>query len=274
MTILVAAGLGFLLTLIMLPFVLKLLQEAGATRSNYRGESIPVGMGLIFVFVYVVVAFLLVHWIVPHDLLLYLTAIVFFTMLGLLDDLLGSGESRGLKGHFGALLQGRLTTGALKAIGGGLVALLFAFITLSGRPWWEILTAALLVALAANTINLVDLRPGRAIKVFYLWFFVLFGFVGFGYSQMTILLLAPLAGGLLACASADLNAKGMLGDTGANLMGAALGMASVWTMAFSTQLAVVVFLLLLHFFTEKYSLTEIIEKNSFLRYLDNLGRGK
>lgn len=168
MTILVAAGLGFLLTLIMLPFVLKLLQEAGATRSNYRGESIPVGMGLIFVFVYVVVAFLLVHWIVPHDLLLYLTAIVFFTMLGLLDDLLGSGESRGLKGHFGALLQGRLTTGALKAIGGGLVALLFAFITLSGRPWWEILTAALLVALAANTINLVDLRPGRAIKVFYL----------------------------------------------------------------------------------------------------------
>jgi UDP-GlcNAc:undecaprenyl-phosphate GlcNAc-1-phosphate transferase len=45
-------------------------------------------------------------------------------------------------------------------------------------------------------------------------------------------------------------------------------------MAFSTQLAVVVFLLLLHFFTEKYSLTEIIEKNSFLRYLDNLGRGK
>jgi UDP-GlcNAc:undecaprenyl-phosphate GlcNAc-1-phosphate transferase len=78
----------------------------------------------------------------------------------------------------------------------------------------------------------------------------------------------------IPCITPDLNAKGMLGDTGANLMGAALGMASVWTMAFSTQLAVVVFLLLLHFFTEKYSLTEIIEKNSFLRYLDNLGRGK
>ena len=274
MTILIAAGLGFILALIMLSFFLKMLQEAGATRPNYQGESIPVGMGSIFVFVYAVVAFLLVHWIAPHDVLLYLTGIVFFTMLGLLDDLLGSGESRGLKGHFGALLRGRLTTGALKAIGGGLVALLFAYITLSGHPWWEMLTAALLIALAANTINLVDLRPGRAIKAFYLWFFILLGFLGFGYSQVPILLIAPLVGSLLACAPADLQARAMLGDTGANLMGAALGMSSVLIMTFPTQLAVVVFLLLLHLFTEKYSLTKIIEKNSFLRYLDNLGRSK
>ena len=274
MTILIAAGLGFILALIMLSFFLKMLQEAGATRPNYQGESIPVGMGSIFVFVYAVVAFLLVHWIAPHDVLLYLTGIVFFTMLGLLDDLLGSGESRGLKGHFGALLRGRLTTGALKAIGGGLVALLFAYITLSGHPWWEMLTAALLIALAANTINLVDLRPGRAIKAFYLWFFILLGFLGFGYSQVPILLIAPLVGSLLACAPADLQARAMLGDTGANLMGAALGMSSVLIVTFPAQLAVVVFLLLLHLFTEKYSLTKIIEKNSFLRYLDNLGRSK
>lgn len=271
MKILISAGLGFLLTLIILPFLLKLLQEAGATRSNYRGESIPVGMGLIFIFIYVLAAFLLVRWTVVNDVVLFLTGIVFFAILGMLDDLLGSGESRGLKGHFGALLHGRLTTGALKAIGGGVMALLLSFLSLSGRPWWEILTAALLIALAANTINLVDLRPGRAIKVFFLWFLVLLGFY---YSHVSILFLAPLAGCLLACAPADLNAKAMLGDTGANLMGAALGIASVWTMAFSTQLAVVVFLLLLHLFTEKYSLTKIIEKNSLLRYLDNLGRSK
>jgi UDP-N-acetylmuramyl pentapeptide phosphotransferase/UDP-N-acetylglucosamine-1-phosphate transferase len=134
-----------------------------------------------------------------------------------------------------------------------------------------VLTAALLIALAANTVNLVDLRPGRAIKVFYLWFFLLLGFF---WDKETLALLAPLAGGLLALAPTDLKARGMLGDTGANLLGAALGMTSVWATAFSIQLAVVVFLLLLHLFTEKYSLTGIIERNRLLSYLDNLGRSK
>jgi UDP-GlcNAc:undecaprenyl-phosphate GlcNAc-1-phosphate transferase len=273
MKILIAASLGFLLTLITLPLFLRLLQEAGATRPNYRGESIPVGMGLIFVFVYILVAFLLAYWAAGDLVLLvlFLVGVVFFALLGLLDDLLGSRENRGLKGHFGALLNGKLTTGALKALGGGAGALLISFISLPGRPWWEILTAALLMALAANTINLVDLRPGRAIKVFYLWFLILLAVF---QDKLPLVLIAPLAGGLLACAPADLKARAMLGDTGANLLGAALGMASVWTMTFPAQLAVVAFLMLLHLFTERYSLTMIIEKNRLLRFLDNLGRSK
>lgn len=269
MKILLAGSLGCLLTLIIFPFLFKLLQETGATHPNYRGESIPVGMGLIFIFVYVLVAFLLIRWAGQETVVLFLFGIVFFAILGLLDDLLGSRENRGLKGHFGALFGGKLTTGALKGIGGGIGALFFSLISLPGRPWWEILTAALLVALTANTINLVDLRPGRAIKVFYLWFLILLGFY---WGHVSLILLAPLAGGLIAFAPADLKARVMLGDTGANLLGAALGMASVWMMTFSTQLAVVIFLILLHLFTEKYSLTMIIERNRFLRFLDNLGR--
>ena len=168
MKILIAGGVGFILTLVTLPFFLKMLQDTGATRPNYRGESIPVGMGLIFVFVYILAAFLLVYWSAGDLalLVLFLMGVMFFATLGLLDDMLGSRESRGLKGHFGALLKGKLTTGALKALGGGAGALLISFISMPGRPWWEILTAALLVALAANTIYLVDLRTGRAIKVF------------------------------------------------------------------------------------------------------------
>ena len=271
MKILIGAGLGFVLTLILLPFLLNMLQGTGFTRSNYRGENIPVGMGLIFVFIYVLMAFLLVRWYSPEMVLSFLVGLVFFALLGLIDDLLGSHESRGLKGHFGALFHGRLTTGALKALGGGLGALLISSITLPGRPWWEVFTAALLIALAANTINLVDLRPGRAIKIFYLWFLILLAvFQGRG----AMLLLAPLAGGLLSCAPVDLKARAMLGDTGSNLMGAALGMVSAWTMSFPAQLTLVALLLLLHVFTEKFSLSQIIEKNSFLRFLDNLGRTK
>jgi UDP-GlcNAc:undecaprenyl-phosphate GlcNAc-1-phosphate transferase len=171
----------------------------------------------------VVIALALDIFLVPNKiaagdlvlLVLFLVGVVFFALLGLLDDLLGSRENRGLKGHFGALLNGKLTTGALKALGGGAGALLISFISLPGRPWWEILTAALLMALAANTINLVDLRPGRAIKVFYLWFLILLAVF---QDKLPLVLIAPLAGGLLACAPADLKARAMLGDTGANLL--------------------------------------------------------
>lgn len=273
MKILLAAVLGFLLTLFILPLYLKLLQDAGATRPNYRGESIPVGMGLIFIFVYILTSFLLISSFAADQVLLvlFMSGVLFFAILGLLDDLLGSGESRGLKGHFSALFKGRLTTGALKALGGGAGALFITLLSMPGRPWWEIFTAALLVALSANAINLVDLRPGRATKVFFLWFLILLAVF---QDQLPMVLLAPLAGGMLACAPADLKAKAMLGDTGANLLGAALGMASAWMLNFSTQLAVVVFLLFLHLFTEKYSLTMIIERNRLLSFLDDLGRSK
>lgn len=269
MKLLIGGGMGCLLTLLLLPFFLRLLQRSGSIRPNYLGEQIPVGIGLVFVFVYLLLAFLLFGWYPAVRVALFLLGIMFFALLGLVDDLLGSGDSRGLKGHFGALFKGRLTTGALKAIGGGVAALLVAFVTFAGRPLWEILTAALLIALAANTINLVDLRPGRAIKASLLWFLILLvAFRGEG----ALVLLAPLAGCLLAYAPCDLRGRAMLGDTGSNLIGASLGIITVWMLSFYSQLAVVIALILLHLFTEKYSLTVIIERNRFLRFLDNLGR--
>jgi len=87
-----------------------------------------------------------------------------------------------------------------------------------------------------------------------------------------LILLAPLAGGLCAYAPYDLRGKAMLGDTGSNLIGAGLGMVTAWVLPFSVQLLVVAILILLHLLTEKYSLTEVVEKNRFLRFLDRLGR--
>ncbi|MDH7576243.1 MAG: hypothetical protein QHH75_00195 [Bacillota bacterium] len=208
-------------------------------------------------------------WYPAKLLFSFLLGIVFFGFLGIVDDLLGSRGSRGMRGHFGSLLRGKLTTGALKALGGGIGALLIAVVSLPLRPWWEVLTGAILMALSANTINLFDLRPGRAIKVFFLWFFILFGAAG---NRSPLFSLVPLAGGLIAYAPYDFKAKGMLGDTGANLLGISLGMVTVWSFSFSVQLAVLGFLVLLHLFTERYSLSEIIERNRLLRFLDHLGR--
>ena len=94
-------------------------------------------------------------------------------MLGLIDDLLGgrapagAGSSadapRGWRGHASAAAQGRLSTGALKAIG----SLGLALYVLSGgdQTWAEYLLAVAVLLLATNLFNLLDLRPGRAIKL-------------------------------------------------------------------------------------------------------------
>lgn len=269
----IGGGLGYLFSLVVIPFLFDMLREAGAVRPNYRNDHIPVGTGILFLFVYVVALLLvfIVFRLLKARWLIFLFGLTYFCLLGLIDDLLGSRSSRGIKGHFASLLRGRLTTGALKALGGGVGAILISLLSFQSRGWWEILTGALLIALAANTLNLFDLRPGRAIKIFFLWFLIL---IPLAWKRDSLFLLAPLAGSVLAYAPHDLKARAMLGDTGSNMLGAALGMAAMWTLSFFAQLGVVIFLLILHLFTERYSLTEIIEKNRFLNSLDNLGRAR
>src|SRR5690349_4640363 len=79
------------------------------------------------------------------------------------DDLAGSGNRRGFRGHLGALAQGEITTGAVKLGGIGATGLVSAML-LGGGPA-DVAVNAGLVAGGANLLNLFDLRPGRALKV-------------------------------------------------------------------------------------------------------------
>ena len=97
---------------------------------------------------------------------LVLLAMLGFALLGLFDDLAGSGHRRGFAGHAAALRSGQLTTGMLKLVGGALVAVAVVSARALARPQagWLLLDAAL-VALAANLANLLDRAPGRTTKV-------------------------------------------------------------------------------------------------------------
>jgi len=64
----------------------------------------------------------------------------------------------------------------------------------------------------------------------------------------------------------------MMGDAGSNVLGASVGFLAASAFSLYTKIAILACLIGVHIFTEKYSLTELIEKNSFLKYLDNLGR--
>lgn len=263
--------LGFGLTAVLLPPLKKLVAGAGFIRPNYRGKAIPQGIGTVFSIVILFLGapalFILRDPSVRLHFVTFMAVTGVMAFLGLMDDVFGSRQASGLKGHLVALVRGQLTTGALKAIGGLAVALLASTVT---GPAREMPLNTLIIALAANAINLLDLRPGRAGKGYLLGAVPLFVV---GWSDPALLLpLGLVTGALLAYLPEDLRARVMMGDAGANVLGATLGLTAVWLLGWEARLGVLAFLVLFHLFTERYSLTEVIRRHRVLYFLDRLGR--
>ncbi len=191
---------------------------------------------------------------------------------GAVDDLAEQGSSKGLRGHLGALARGELTTGGLKVLGigaTGLAAAALASPPRAGRSRSahaaDVLTAGALVAGCANLVNLLDLRPGRALKV------VLLAAPATARGPAAPLA-AAAAGAAAALLPEDLAERGMLGDTGANAAGALLGTAVVAAAGRRGRLAVLAAVAALTLASERWSFTAVIASTPGLRELDALGR--
>ncbi|MEG6616305.1 hypothetical protein V6C27_07685 [Peptococcaceae bacterium 1198_IL3148] len=268
--------IGFIITMVIMPPIVEMVRESGFVRPNYKGDPIPVGVGFIFLITALVACTLsqLMLNLLGNNGLLFMLAISVITFLGLVDDALGSRAASGLKGHFKALLKGQLTTGALKALAGGLLAFLIALTGhISATFEWRVIALivadTLIIALSINAVNLLDLRPGRACKGFIL----LAGIIIFiGWKNTNLMPLALLLGSVLRYISWDLKAQTMMGDTGSNALGIAIGTAAAWCFSDVAKICYLIFLIAFHIFTEKYSLTKVIAGNRLLNYLDKLGR--
>ncbi|HEX4090835.1 MAG TPA: hypothetical protein VHZ33_19160 [Trebonia sp.] len=191
---------------------------------------------------------------------------------GVLDDLAGSGSRRGLKGHLGALAHGEVTTGAVKLA--GLAATGLAGSLLIGGKRSDVLINAGLIAGGANLLNLFDLRPGRAVKVAALSA----GLIAAGgattgpdRSAGLAAVAAPLGAGL-ALLPEDLAERAMLGDAGANALGAMLGTAAASALPRPARAGLLAGIIALTVASEKVSFTKVIETTPALRRLDLLGR--
>ena len=84
--------------------------------------------------------------------------------------------------------------------------------------------------------------------------------------------MAVVAGAGLALLRDDLHERVMLGDTGANALGAVVGAGVVASCGFSTRLWVLVVLAAANVASEVVSFTRVIEAIPPLRAADRLGR--
>jgi UDP-GlcNAc:undecaprenyl-phosphate/decaprenyl-phosphate GlcNAc-1-phosphate transferase len=262
-----------LIALALAPSALRALAEGGHTRANYRGHQLPFPFGVVIVVAAVlalaplaIVAKAGDEWLAglaPTEVLIYAGGVAF---LGLVDDMLG-GADRGWRGHGGALLRGRLSTGALKAGGSlGLALYVLGRLDVSTGRW--LLGSAVLV-LATNAFNLLDLRPGRAIKAFVL--------LGAGLTLGTWELwplwkLGIFVGPALVAGGYDLRERAMLGDTGANLLGALAGLWLVVALPLAGQAIALAVLLAITVYGELRSIGALLERTPGLRELDSWGR--
>lgn len=272
-------GTIFIMVLLLLALLLWLPSlwvsavTLGARKTNYLGRLLPGAAGLS-----VPATTLLAVWI-HHGLLPFAAPMAAvaagFGSVGLLDDLYGHlGQARGLRGHLRALREGRVTTGAVKALGGFGAALLASSLIPPDRSQPSLLLLdALVIALSANLLNLLDLRPGRALKGFLLLAapMLIAGLVRPEQWSYLLLALGPALAAALVLAPSDLAGRAMLGDVGANTLGGIAGLALVIALPPHGRVALLVALAAIHGYCERASLTELMARHRVLRFLDQLG---
>lgn len=195
----------------------------------------------------------------------------------------GGKVAKGLKGHLGALAHGQVTTGVIKIAGIGASALAASALvgskaTSVGGKVSDLALNTVLIAGTANLVNLLDLRPGRALKATVLvatplsYFSCADAKTPASPASAQRLLASGLNAAAITALVEDLQETTMLGDTGANAAGALLGTSLAandsWKLRLGTTLGVVGLILA----SEKVSFSKVIAANPALNWLDQLWR--
>jgi UDP-GlcNAc:undecaprenyl-phosphate/decaprenyl-phosphate GlcNAc-1-phosphate transferase len=242
-------------------------------RTNVNQREVPVVLGFAILFGVVAGAFALMFSIsvlddapdgrAPASLVIMVVSVMFAA--GLFDDQRGDEKARGFRGHMSTASGGNLTGGMVK-VGAGGVAGAIAAIPAGGLG--HKVEVFLLVGLTANLFNLLDRAPGRALKVAFLFIVPLMSLGPVGYAVG----MAGLAGALVAVSPADLRERAMLGDAGANPIGAVIGLALAYSLDEPGRLLAVLVIGALNIASERISFSRVIDSTPVLKAFDRIGR--
>ena len=268
MKILVLVIACIALTLAAVPIMWALVRAWKLERANFQGKVIPTGFGFMLVPaaapVYAAMLLFPVRSAVVGS---FLVALLGFGTVGLLDDLYGTRETGGFRGHLSLLRRGRVTTGFVKAVVGGCLGLGLGAVAARFDPVSSLVNG-LVIGLAANTLNLLDLRPGRAVSCFWI------GVLALAVARLGRLEvwqgLVPILVPAAWLTALDRSARVMLGDAGSNALGAILGLALVYEAGLPARIVLVLFMIAVHLYAERYSISELIEGNRILRGVDRV----
>jgi UDP-N-acetylmuramyl pentapeptide phosphotransferase/UDP-N-acetylglucosamine-1-phosphate transferase len=258
------------------PTTVRTLRAQGMVRENYRGASVafPAGIAIVGSAFLALVPLSLLDQLGKVDVFRpgtreVVTYVVGVALLGLLDDLVGSGAGlpRGWRGHARAAVAGSLSTGALKAVG----SLGLALFVMSGRGLGagKYLLAVAVLVLATNLFNLLDLRPGRSVKVLVL---LGIGLTLGAWDAEPLWTLGLFLGPVIVLIPLDLRELGMLGDTGSNVIGALAGLWLVLALSTTGQAIAAAVMVLITLYGEFRSISELVERTPGIRWLDSIGR--
>lgn len=246
-------------------------------RTNYRGAEVQTAVGVLIPVAVAMVAAMVAVVVAADQVILNwdrltgatLVASFGFGLLGLFDDVAGAGQSGGFGGHVAALRRGVVTSGMVKLVGGAAIGLLTVSAMQRGNgALLGLLRDGAIVALAANLGNLFDRAPGRATKVTALGFAVL----GVVAAEPMLFMPAVAVGAGLGLLVPDLRERVMLGDAGANVLGAMCGIAAL--VAFDGSVArwmLLLGVLGLNVASEVVSFGRVIDAVAPLRWFDRLG---
>lgn len=254
--------------------IVGLLLSLNMTRPNFKGNHIPTAGGITLIVTISLTLGVIARLTPPDQLIvhqsagsLFLTGSLVISFWGLIDDLAREEKIKGFRGHLGALWRDwRITSGLVKMFGAGVTSFLISLAV--SHNWLEIILNTGLIALCCNLINLFDLRPGRALKIFWLsiWLVV----ICLMPSAFTWLCMLAVLSATAIFFPHDASGQVMLGDTGANYLGFILGY-SMLGFSLTGKLIIICLLLLIHLLAERISFSELIQSVPVLKRLDRWG---
>lgn len=240
------------------------------TKENYAGRSISSLGGLVFATALLIGAVASTFFTTVGSTIAFSRTVIIlilgFGLIGFLDDVLGDKSKQGFKGHISSLLNGKITTGTIKLFGGPAVVFLALSNGIDSRGYIPVFIDVIAICLIANFFNLLDLAPGRCTK------YSLVAFIAIAIVAPHVEFQYFIVGVAALCFVLDVREQFMLGDIGANIIGAIVGLFAVSALSDRNALILLCVALLLNIVSEFISYSRIISRVVPLRYFDYLGQ--